>query len=400
MNRQHILTHLRTEIETNLPCLGAWQAAGLALLVFGLLGQGKAQLSQIAEGVPEEGSYNTVRQRVKRWVSNPRLPWRTLGEAWIAWVWRRYGGQRAILLVDETKLGDRFGVMMVSLAYGQRAIPLLWRCYVANDRDAYPQQGQVLLIYGLLARVITILPVNARPLVQMDRGLSHSSAMLRALRALRVDFLVRVKANACFSSRGGCTQKLKHWIAPGQSKRLRGTLFSGEQGCEGTIGLIWETGQAEAWCLFSNDPHLAGHQYALRWWQEESFRDLKSGGWQWPISHLNCPDRMERLILVMAIAYAFAISTGVEVWQQAPRLQAETVTPDELPRLSLFRLGLRYLKRVFANVAPLPSLKLAFPQPAFFAGPKSVPLSALRGGRAGGERYWAESLRFVVMASP
>ena len=67
------------QIEENLPSLGVWQRRGLAVLVFGLLTLGQAQLSKIAEGVPEEGSYNTVRQRVKRWVSNRDLSWVEVG---------------------------------------------------------------------------------------------------------------------------------------------------------------------------------------------------------------------------------------------------------------------------------------------------------------------------------
>ena len=366
MNRVKILAQIGAEIEANLPSLGVWQGRGLAVLVFGLMALGQAQLSKIAEGVPEEGSYNTVRQRVKRWVSNREMRLEAVGYEWVRWVWRKYGGTRAVLLVDETKLGDRFGVMLVSLAYDGRAIPLWWRCYQANDADAYPQQGQVLLIYGLLAHVLTALPECARPLVQMDRGLAHSSAMLRALASLGVDYLVRVKATARFTSRHGTSQLLKHWVSVGQSTHLRGSLFDSDHACTGTICLIWELGQAEAWCLFTNIPRHIGRYYALRWWQEESFRDLKSAGWHWPTSHLICPQRMERLILVMAIAYALAISTGVQVWQQPPRLRAQTATPDELPRLSLFRLGLRYLHRVLADVSPLPSLAFAFPPPAFF----------------------------------
>ena len=162
--------------------------------------------------------------------------------------------------------------------------------------------------------------------------------------------MVRVKATARFTSRNGTSQLLKHWVRVGQSSHLRGTLFDRDHACTGTICLIWELGQTEAWCLFTTIPRHIGHYYAVRWWQEESFRDLKSAGWHWPASHLACPQRMERLILVMAIAYAFAISAGVQVWQQPLRLRAQTATPDELPRLSLFRLGLRYLHRVLADV--------------------------------------------------
>ena len=105
-------------------------------MVFGLIALGQAQLSKIAEGVPEEGSYNTVRQRVKRWVNNAALPLNAVRYDWLRWVWRKYGGARAVLLVDETKLGERFGVMLVSLAYNERAIPLWWRCYRANEAEA------------------------------------------------------------------------------------------------------------------------------------------------------------------------------------------------------------------------------------------------------------------------
>jgi len=238
MNRVKILAQIGEEIETKMLNLGVWQQRGLTVLVFGLLMLEKAQLSKIAEGAAEEGSYNTVRQRVKRWVSKATFPLNAARYDWIRWVWSKYGGSRAVLLVDETKLGERFGVMLVSLAYAGRAIPLWWRAYRANDAEAYPQQGQVWLIYGLLAHVLSALPVQARPLVQMDRGLAHSSAMLRALKSLGVDYLVRVKSNARFTSRNGTSQLLKHWVHVGQSSQVRGTLFDRDHACTGTICLI------------------------------------------------------------------------------------------------------------------------------------------------------------------
>jgi hypothetical protein len=366
MNRQEMLAQIDQEIETNLPSLGFWQALGLGLMVLGLVGQGWSQLSKIAEEVPEEGSYNTVRQRVKRWVSNPRLDLRQVRYEWIKWVWRSFGPARAVLLVDETKLGERFGIMMVSLAYAGRAIPLFWRCYYANSAQDYPQQGQVLLIYGLLAHVLSALPTQARPLVQMDRGLAHSSAMLRALKDLGVDYLVRVKQTARFTNRRGHSHPLSQLVTVGEACLVRGALFTRERAVWGSLCLIWEVGQAEAWCLFTNVPRLIGQRYALRWWQEESFKDLKSGGWQWRTSRLTDPQRMERLILVMTLAYAWCISLGTFVWRQPPRLRAETATPDALPRLSLFHLGRRFLRRVFAGVSVLDALPFHFPAPALF----------------------------------
>ncbi|MCU0500029.1 MAG: hypothetical protein MUF87_21980 [Anaerolineae bacterium] len=75
---------------------------------------------------------------------------------------------------------------MVSLAFEQRAIPLVWRCYRANSAADDPPQGQVLLVWQLLHQVINVIGLQARPIVEMDRGMAHSEAMLRALKSLGV----------------------------------------------------------------------------------------------------------------------------------------------------------------------------------------------------------------------
>lgn len=359
------LYRLSAEIEQRFPSLGKWQAKGLALACWGLIIQEQCQLSRMAESLPEWGAFNTVRQRLKRWISNPRIEVTTACYEWIAWVWSSCHFERPVLLVDETKLSDRLAVMMVSLAFEGRAIPLLWRCYYANSALDYPQQGQVLLIYGLLAHVLAALPAAVRPVVQMDRGLAHSSAMLRALKALKVDFLVRVKATARFTSRRGHSQLLRQMLQYGETTWAQGTLFAHKHSIKGSIYLTWELGQAEGWCLFSNDPHLAGQRYALRWWQEESFKDLKSGGWQWQISQVRCPQRMERLLLVMAVSYGWMLSLGVLLGAAPVQVQRQVATRDGLQTSSLFRLGLRWFKRLFHCTPAALQVRLCFAPPAF-----------------------------------
>ena len=83
MNRIKMLAQIEGEIEANLPSLGVWQRRGLVVLVFGLIALGQAQLSKIAEGVPEAGRYNTVRQRVKRWVSQAALGGGAMRYEWV-----------------------------------------------------------------------------------------------------------------------------------------------------------------------------------------------------------------------------------------------------------------------------------------------------------------------------
>ena len=53
-----------------------------------------------------------------------------------------------------------------------------------------------------------------------------------------------------------------------------------------------------------------GLDYGLRWGIEPMFSDFKSRGFGLTQSHIERPERLERLILVMAIAMYWAVSCG------------------------------------------------------------------------------------------
>lgn len=344
MNLQVLYQWIET-VGTHFTNLKKWQAVGLALFSYGVVLAEKSQVGKVAEALAMVGRIPSVERRLRRWLSNDDIEIGRCCAAWIGWVWRACDLPRAVLLVDETDLGDRIGVMMVSLAYQGRAIPLVWRCYVANRAEGYPPQGQVLLIWGLLAHVLEVLPREARPLVEMDRGLGHSSAMLRALQNLDVDFLVRVKTTARLTTRKGHTALLSQLVKPGESVTARGRLFTRDRQVSVSLIMVWEAAQREPWCLASNSPTLRAPTYALRMWQEESFRDLKSGGWQWQHSELCLPHRAQRLILVLTLAYAWMLTQGTLVFLGGPDVWRE-VCDETRPKYSLFRAGLRFFKRM------------------------------------------------------
>ena len=106
---------------------------------------------------------------------------------------------------------------------------------------------------------------------------------------------------------------------------------------------IWSTGSDQAWILITNDERLDGHGYAQRNWQEQRFRDLKSGGWHWGDSRIHLPDHMERLLVILALAYGWLIALGS---QAIAHNCAQTVRPRTdgtwRRQWSVFKEGLRY----------------------------------------------------------
>lgn len=335
----------KEEVGKHFRELGKWQAMGLSLLSFGVILARHASLSRIAEELAWMGHIESLSKRFKRWISNPKLDMVLACELWMKWVWQQYDAQRPILLVDETKLGDRIGIMMVSLAFEQRAIPLVWRCYRANSASDYPQQGQVVLVWQLIARALAVIPLACRPIIQMDRGMAQSEAMFRALKNLQVSYLVRLKGYTRFTSRRGHSQLLRNMVKPGECLRCHGKIFKQEKQVTTHLVLAWEIGQDEPWFLATNDPALSQCLYARRMWQEESFRDLKSGGWQWEASRIRHPERMERYLLVLALAYAWMLTLG-SVILSSP---TPVFSHDCLNRYSVFRLGLRRFKQLFCR---------------------------------------------------
>jgi len=336
MNRAELYSW-QTEVLQCFRCLGKWQALSLALFSYGVMVGGRSQVQAVAECLVMAGSVESVKKRLKRWLANERIEVKVCCEAWVRWVCQQV--EEVVLLVDETKLGAHLSVMMVGLAYRGRCIPLVWRCY---QGQAYPAEGQVALINGLLRVVAAGLPTGCVPLLQADRGLGTSPTLVQAVKRLGWRFLFRVQGSTQLITRCRRVWTLgaqpSGWSATGLAFSKRGRLRA-------TAFVFRAFGQTEPWCLITNDPRLSVDAYALRGWQEHSFRDLKSGGWQWQRSQVWQPDHAQRLLLVLAVAYARLLTIGVQT-------TLEVLEPDPLtflwrphPVRSLFQVGLAFFRR-------------------------------------------------------
>jgi hypothetical protein len=83
--------------------------------------------------------------------------------------------------------------------------------------------------------------------------------------------------------------------------------------------------------------------YAKRMWVEESFRDDKSGAFQWNHSMVLDETHAARLLLVLALAMIQAMSVGSESIRSGRRKQLD---PRRGQRLSVVQIGLRRLRTV------------------------------------------------------
>lgn len=331
--------------------LGAWQRRALALWCSGVILAETCQLSAVADALvcPRFPSSDALVKRLSRFLHNPRISDERLNQAWVQWVAHRFISPHWVVLVDETKLSNHLSVMMVGLAYRQRAIPLLWRCYLPKH---YPAEGQVAMIEELIARLQLWLPDTIALTVQADCGIGTSPDLIRAFDRLGVMYLLRVQEQTRVRLRTGHVCHIASLVSPGQTWCGRVDVFKKAGWLTLYVCIHWEPGYQRPWCLVTNSRWRRPSDYALRGWHEQSFRDLKSFGFHWDTSHVWQPAAAHRLLFVLALAYTWVLS------QANVFTSPERISPSRsAPRQSLFRRGLRWL-RCQLRLSPLPRVYL------------------------------------------
>lgn len=340
--------HWQKAVRRAFAFLGCWQVVGLALYSYGVVLARQCAPSRVAEKLPLIGKADTVQRRLERFLHNERLDWQRCCQAWSRWVLSHYSGQRLILLVDETKLGGHLSVMVVGLAYRGCCIPLAFWCYPPKQ---WPLK-QVDLIMTLLGWIAPSIPPSLIPLVQADRGIGTSPDLLRSIAGWGWHFQVRVQKNTRLQRENGPDCPLAALVShAGQTWQGSGRVFKKAGWLEGRILIVWGQAYAECWCIVTNCPDVTGWDYALRYWQECSFRDLKSDGWQWQCSRIWTPAHANRLLLVLTLAYAWVLTLGTLVC--CDRDWAQRLTKGQRPTYSLFRLGLRLWEHRMGQVSLL-----------------------------------------------
>ncbi len=295
---QEELYQWMSEIIGHFPSLGKWQGLNIALYSVGIILAERTSVNHVAKWLWAFGKRSSVEKRLKRFLSNESLAWERLQVEWVKWVSQFFSQEALVILVDETKLGKYLSVMMVGLAYRQRCIPLVWRCY---HPKAYPTQGQVSMILDLLKVIKQALPSDACPQVQADRGIGTSPRLLRGIAGLKWRYLVRVQNSVRLRTFRNKTHVLRDLVKRGETWSGQGFVFKKNGTLRAFVHVYWDWQEDDLWCLLTNDQHLSHRAYAIRNWQEQGFRDLKSGGFNWQRSQVRQPSHAQRLLLVLAL---------------------------------------------------------------------------------------------------
>ena len=327
------------------------QVQNFVWLLVGIYHSHSVNLSRIAGKVIGTAKNVSTVRRLSRFLANPAIDVRSwykpMAKAWLQSQFERVGEIR--LIVDGTKVGFGHQLLMISLAYRSRAVPIAW-AWVKHVRGHSSGQQQV----SLLRYVRTLLP-KAAPVFLVGDSEFGSILVLRQLEQWRWFYVLRQKANTgLWIAEQTGWQRLDSFVhQAGQSAWFQNAYLTQHEIYRGSVLIYWQNGEKELWCLATNLPSqsLTLHYYRRRMWIEEMFGDFKKHGFDLESTMLRHAPRLSRLTLAVAFLYVWLLSIGSRTIRAGLR---HLVDRKDRRDLSLFQIGWRFIDRKLLHSLPCP----------------------------------------------
>ena len=334
---------LGVRLKSLIPCFHKSHVENLVLLVTGIAYARSVSLPKAAGAVPYKRIQLESRvERFERLLQCEKLePLSALKPTAKKVLSELSRGGRVHLkvIMDRSMLNDTLNLLFLAVAYEGRALPLGW------VRVPHEGNSNLRLQQQLLRWFKACLPLGATATVVADREFHSIHLAAWVVEKLGLCFVLRIKAGTCVEYAG-------EWYKAGELARQGGSLsweevkITRDHKANYRVHLvaIWDEGEDEPWLLITNhtDPQQVRAIYAARFWIEEMFSDHKSRGLNLESTRITDPDRLERLLVAVTLAYLWIMQVGAlvvrrEQWRQVDNRGAQR-------SVSLCQIGLRWLR--------------------------------------------------------
>jgi hypothetical protein len=297
---------IEAELKQRLPGQRKTQRDKLSVLIATMLHVRSANLVELAAGLPRESDrWDMGYQWISRFLANDLVSCDGVMEPFAREVLGKLaeGGKPVPLILDQSKVSDRHQVLMLSVRWGERALPIAWRVEETDGAIGFATQK------ALLDAVREWLPAGQSVVLLADRFYGTPD-MINWCRDQEWDYRLRLKGNLTVSL--GSRKTTTGDLARSGEHYFKDVGLTGKR-AKTNIGIIHDPGHDEPWIIaMSEKPgYLSTLDYANRWGIEPMFSDFKSRGFGIEQTQIQYPDRLGRLILVMALALYWAVSTGM-----------------------------------------------------------------------------------------
>jgi hypothetical protein len=345
---QELYNRLDEKLRALVPVKNRKQVTNWIWIIVGILQSQSCNLSQIANYLPLETKAESRVTLIRRWLMNSQVKvWpfykKVLGHVLSGW-----SGVDAFLILDGVMIfGDRWQIFRVSLRHGCRATPIAWTIVEGNGLVKVNKLKSMLeKVHRFMKRYVKRVTLLA------DAGFRDCDWAQLCL-DLGWNYAIRIACNTYITLPDQTSDRLDNWVPVNHNRYFQNVLLTRETKLQTNVSVTWtadEKGQPEMVAIITDQIACRARlrEYATRMTIEQSFRDDKSSGFDLEHTRLQHAQRIDHLLLAMAIATLWCHELGEFVLKQGESARC-LIDPSHERTLSLFQLGLRWLKRFLAT---------------------------------------------------
>jgi hypothetical protein len=342
-----------TQLTSQLPDLRPRLAAPLASALVGMSQSVSAQQRAIAAAMPLKTKQHSKIQRLRRLLDNPKLSATDVYQPIVRQALTGLKRQRVHLLLDRVVLTDTQNVLVVSVGFRRRSLPLTWQIL--------PHQGSSNLNaqQKLLRDAAKLLPADVRITVHADSEF-RSQQLFRWIRNRRWNAILGIRGNTPVTldpARAG--QKLTSWLPDRETVVYLNDVYLTEERCGPVNVLGWwdkdDRGVLTCYAVMTN-LRATWQTYRIgsrRMWIETMFRDWQSGGFELGKSGITNHKRFARLIVLVCLVYVWFVSIGRWLVKRGYRTLLDMGASNAWQH-SLFTLAVEWQNRLRTFDQPMP----------------------------------------------
>ena len=346
MSTSPLYDSTRQALQQVLPTIRDSQMETLALIIASATQTQSAHLGQLARALPLSTTQDSKEQRIRRFLDNPRITqathYRPIARAALAGVTH----QRVDLALDRVLLNERHNVLVASVGFRRRSVPLAWQTLEhvgSSDLDAHK---------AVLQAALAELPAETKVTVHADSEF-RSVALFHWLREQGHDALLSIRGRTLLFDTADAASG--HPLLDRVGNRTDVVYLTGVYVTEERYGPVnvfawWskdDDGKPLLRAVMTNLPATARTKQRgrKRMWIETGFRDWQSGGFHLDQTGIEDRDRVARLLIPVLIAYIWIVSLGRWVVKRGYRRLIDHGAARAW-RYSLFQLGVGGLARL------------------------------------------------------
>lgn len=345
---QELYNRLSEKLRTLVSVKNRKQVTNWIWIIVGILQSQSSHLSQIANYLPLETKAESRVTMIRRWLMNPQVKVWQFYKQVLEHVLSGWSDVEAYLILDGVMVfGDRWQIFRVSVRHGCRAIPLAWT--IVEGKGLV----KVNKLKSMLEKVQRFMKRYVKRVMLLADAGFRDCDWAQLCEEIGWKYAIRIACNTYITLLDGTSDRLDNLVPVNRNRYFQNVLLTRETKLQTNVSITWTTdekGKPDMVAIITDQIACRARlrDYSLRMSIEQSFRDDKSGGFDLEHTRLQHAQRIDHLLLAMAIATLWCHELGEFVLKQGEPARC-WVDPAHERTLSLFQLGLRWLKRFLAT---------------------------------------------------